>query len=282
MAVIPHINHSRCQLHSHLNAYEEGAYSLFVSRDVYPELFDLQHADIRRKTSKPWKASPNGKMRYLWFPGLDEDEVAAIDDWRGRFEKYVLLGLNSHIEDHFTNELDFCMALDFNYDRAAEKRTIYGEAEYQLKYQGSRQHFQVLVHALVEAVADLPIPPARRDNYCISCVPGSPDTASVQYRLATAVAEKVGVDFIDADLHSPKAALKGLTVEQKIPTWQKLYDDGCVNLSGDVQGRLVVVVDDLYQSGATLWMYAKYLKEQGATHVLGLPCVKSLRDSDNR
>ncbi len=27
---------------------------------------------------------------------------------------------------------------------------------------------------------------------------------------------------------------------------------------------------------------AKFLKDQGATHVIGLPCVKSLRDSDNQ
>jgi hypothetical protein len=43
----------------------------------------------------------------------------------------VLLGLNQHIQEYFTDELDFCMALDFNYDPSAEKRTIFGEAEYQ-------------------------------------------------------------------------------------------------------------------------------------------------------
>jgi orotate phosphoribosyltransferase-like protein len=91
------------------------------------------------------------------------------------------------------------------------------------------------------------------------------------------------VPFIDADLHCEKPGLKGLTVEEKIPVWQDLYnEEGCVQLSGSVEDRLVVVIDDLYQSGATLWMYAKFLKEQGATHVIGLPCVKSLRDSDNR
>jgi predicted amidophosphoribosyltransferase len=194
----------------------------------------------------------------------------------------VLLGLNPHIEDFFSDDLDFCMALDFNYDPSRGKRTIYGEAEYQLKYQGSRQHFQVLGSALVEAIADLPIPVGFRNNYCISCVPASPTEASIQYRLASLAAKKVGVDFIDADLHCPKPGLKGLSVDQKIPIWQDLYNEGCVQLSGSVDGRLVVVIDDLYQSGAPLWMYAKFLKERGATHVLGLPCVKSLRDSDNQ
>ncbi|HEY5311532.1 MAG TPA: hypothetical protein VIK18_03400 [Pirellulales bacterium] len=280
--VIPHINHSRSQLRSHLNSYDDGACSLFVSRDVYPDLFDLKHSDVSKKAPNGWKTSKNGSMRYLWFPELDEDDVATIEDWRARFEKYVLLGLNPHIDGFFTNELDYCMALDFNYDPSAEKRSIYGEAEYQLKYQGSRQHFQVLAHALLEAIPDLPIPLACQGNYCISCIPGRPDAASVQYRLGSVVANKLGVDFIDADLNCPKAALKGITVEQKIPTWQKLYDGGCIELSESIEDRLVVVVDDLYQSGATLWMYAKHLKAQGATHVIGLPCVKSLRDSDNQ
>lgn len=280
--MIPRITHSRSQLRSHLNTYDEGAISFFVSSDVYPKLFDLQLGGIASKAPHGWKSSKNGTMRYLWFPGLDDAEVAAIEEWRERFEKYVLLGLNSHIEDHFTNELDFCMALDFNYDPSAEKRTIYGEAEYQLKYQRSRQHFQVLVNALKEAISDLPIPSPHRESFCISCIPGPADEMTVPRRLAVAVANELEVDFIDAILNCPKAGLKGVPVEEKIPIWDGLYESECVELSDSVDGRLVVVIDDLYQSGATLWMYARFIKQQGAEYVIGLPCVKSLRDSDNK
>jgi len=279
--MIPRIEHSRSQLQSHLNEYDNGAMSLFVPSDTYPELFEFQFPEIVAKAPNGWRQK---NMAYLWFPenALDEGEIESINEWREKFAQYVLLGLNQHIEGFFSDEVNFCMALAFNFDPAAGKRTIYGEAEYQLKYQGSRQHLQVLAHALVEAIPDLPIPPEHRDSYCMSCVPGPPDEASVQYRLASTVAKKLGVDFIDADLNCPKPGLKGVTVEQKIPIWQTLYDDDCVALSGSIEDRLVVVVDDLYQSGATLWMYAKFLKEQGATHVFGLPCVKSLRDTDNQ
>jgi hypothetical protein len=223
-------------------------------------------------------------MSYLWFPpdALNDEDIEDIHAWRDKFERYVLLGLNAHIAGHFANELDFCMALDFNIDPSAQKRTIFGEAEYQLKYQSSRQHQQILVNALAEALSDLPFPAAYRGNFCISCVPGSPEEASVQCQLASAVGKKLGIEFIDADLHCDKPGLKGIGVEKKIPIWQGLYDANCVVLSGPVKGRVVVVVDDLYQSGATLWMYAKYLKTQGAKHVFGLPCVKSLRDTDNQ
>ena len=67
----------------------------------------------------------------------------------------------------------------------------------------------------------------------------------------------------------------------KIPMWRDLYAADGVTLTESVAERLVVIVDDLYQSGATLWAYAEHLKSQGAAHVMGLPCVKSMRDSDN-
>jgi hypothetical protein len=141
--MIPKIGHSRSQLRSHVNEYDDGAMSFFVSSDTYPELFEHQFPEIVEKAPKGWSQK---KMAYLWFPPdvLDEEDLENIQAWKDKFERYVLLGLNTHIEDHFSDELDFCMALDFNIDPSAQKRTVFGEAEYQFKYQGSRQHLQIL------------------------------------------------------------------------------------------------------------------------------------------
>ena len=279
--MIPRIKHSRSQLYAHVNEYDEGAMSFFVSSDTYPELFAFHYPEIVAKAPKGWC---HKKLAYLWFPPdtLDEADIANIETWREKYQQYVLLGLNPHIESHFNTELDFCMALDFNFDPAADRRTMYGEAEFQLKYRDSRPHMQVLKHALCDAIRDLPIPSEYRDSIVVSYIPTAPDVCSVPRKLASEVADEDGYDLIDATLNCPKAGLKGVSVADKIPIWQELYDGGCVELSASVDGRLVVVIDDLYQSGATLWMYAKFLKEQGATHVIGLPCVKSLRDSDNQ
>ena len=278
--MIPRINHSRPQLVSHLNSYPDGPYSLFVSKDVYASLFDLQYPTISASSPKGWQTSPKG-MKFLWFPQLSDSDVALIEDWQERFAKYVLLGLNPHLEDDFTDELDFCLALDFTYDPVAEKRTPFGEAEYQLKYKNSRQQARVLGYALVDAIADLPIPAPHRDSYCLSCIPAPPDELTIPRRLAKGMATVLDRDFVDAELTCPKQKMKNATVADKIPMWRKLYDQDCVTLTDSVDGRLVVIVDDLYQSGATMWSYAEFLKSQGAAHVIGLPCVKSLRDSDN-
>ena len=281
--MIPQTNHSRSQLLSHINEYDDGALSFFVLSDTYPELFDLSFPDISDKAPHGWKTSKSGKMKYLWFPedALDEDDLEAINDWKEKFEEYVLLGLNQHIEDHFSDDLDFCMALDFNFT-PGEGRTIYGEAEYQLKYKESRTHIKVLSDGLIEAIDDLPIPQRHRADLLISYVPATAGGCNVPRKLAKRIAKQLSLTLCKAVLTCPKTGLKGVSVEDKIPIWQQLYDDGCVELSESVDDKAVLVIDDLYQSGATMWMFAKYLKEQGAKYVFGLPCVKSLRDTDNQ
>ena len=283
--MIPRITHSRSQLFSYLNDFEDGACVFGVSCDTYPQLFELAHPDIVQKAPSGWKLNQKGNCRYLWFPpdALDEDDIANINDWRERFEQYVLLGINRHIEDHFGTELDFCMALDYNYNPEAERRTYYGEAEYQLKYQQSRQHLNALRAALVDALEDLPIPSDGDEAIVITSVPADPEECNVARKLAKAVAVSVNKEYIQADLVCDKSAMKELTIENKIPEWENLYaSEGCVELHGDVTGKTVIIIDDLYQSGATMWCYAKFLKQQGARCVLGLPCVKSLRDTDNQ
>ena len=72
-----------------------------------------------------------------------------------------------------------------------------------------------------------------------------------------------------------------LSIKEKIEIWEKIYYDKGVILDNQIRGKNVIVVDDLYQSGATMWEYAKFLKSLGARCVFGIVCVKSLRDSDN-
>lgn len=277
--MIPKITHSRSQLHFHFNnPSDDGKYSLYLSKDTYPELFEAAHPDIVALAPRGWH---KGKMSGLWFPELDEDDGETIQQWCDRFHRYVLLGLNPHIKPHFDDELDFCLALDFNRSGPSGPRTPLGEAEYQIKYQGDATQLVVLKTALVDAFGDLPLP--TEADVAISTVPTDPGNPNIARKLGKAVAKARELDFIRSDLLCDKSAMKGLSVDQKIPEWQKFYDaEGCVELHGDVMGRTIVVVDDLYQSGATLWCYAKYLKSLGAEHVIGLVCVKSLRDTDNQ
>jgi phosphoribosylpyrophosphate synthetase len=145
----------------------------------------------------------------------------------------------------------------------------------------SSQHINVLGYALINAINDLPIPAAHQASYCLSCIPAPPGEETIPRRLAAGMAKRFSRDFVNAPLTCPKQKLKNSIVADKIPMWRDLYIRNCVTLTEPVVGRLVVIVDDLYQSGTTMWTYAEFLKSQGAAHVIGLPCVKSLLDSDN-
>ena len=52
-------------------------------------------------------------------------------------------------------------------------------------------------------------------------------------------------------------------------------------MSETVEDKDEIIVDDLYQPGASMWAFAEFLKQQGCRNVMGLVAVKSQRDSDN-
>ena len=48
-----------------------------------------------------------------------------------------------------------------------------------------------------------------------------------------------------------------------------------------MQGKTVPVIDDLYQSGVSVWSLAEHFKSHGAREIYALASVKSWSDTDN-
>ena len=71
-------------------------------------------------------------------------------------------------------------------------------------------------------------------------------------------------------------ALKTLSLADKLAALSQAF-----TLNESVEDKTILLIDDLYQSGATLWSLAKFLKSHGAREVYGLACAKSWRDTDN-
>ncbi len=283
--MIPRTTHSRSQLECHLNEYDDGAISLFVSCDTYPGLFDYHCPQISKLAPNGWRVSKGGKMKYLWFPAgaLNQANLEQIENWRQRFQEYVLIGLSRHIAPGFSQELDFCMGLSFNYDPNSERRTLFGEALYQAKYRQSQAYCSVVSRAMVEAFDYLPVPPEEKTNLLITGVPSDLEKYNFGRELAMRVAKDKGVPLVQSSLCCGKSYLKNLPFVEKMKHWCELYERGqCVRIDADIRGRTVAVVDDLYQSGVTLWCCAKFLKSLGAKYVFGLVCVKSMSDTDNQ
>ena len=54
-----------------------------------------------------------------------------------------------------------------------------------------------------------------------------------------------------------------------------------VSINTDIRGKKIILIDDLYQSGATMMYIAMKLQTAGASAVYGLSMVKNLTNSDN-
>ena len=254
--------------------------------EVYPNLFSLRFPELVQKSRrKRWELAKHGNSSFLSFEAnvLSEEEMEMVEEWKERFSQYVLIGLNAHIAPAFSDELDFCLALDFNYDdKNPGKRTLYGEAEYQLKYQQNIQALDTLSNGLSKALNELTLM-FRSNSPVLSIVPSRSDRCTVPRKLAKTVAKETGISFVDCILYCGKQSLKNLPLPDKVAEWDRLYScRDCIQWSGDLTGKTVFLIDDLYQSGTTLWSCAKNLKKAGAAHVIGLVCVKTFRDTDNQ
>ncbi|MDD4689853.1 MAG: hypothetical protein PHE51_08940 [Eubacteriales bacterium] len=237
-----------------------------------------------------WKKSKNYDDIYsLWLPNdkIDYDIIDNFVKWAETCNNCIWVTLNKNIEEYFDEDiLDFCICSDWNYTFDGKSgRTEIGEVEYRLKYVGQLSKDDGL---LIEQYL----------TKCISCISNSLDDVLVttipaikekqnkaSWLLAEFVADELETDFLKTTLLKDKPQMKSLDVSDKIKTWREIYATYPIETSIDsdeLYGKTILIVDDLYQSGASMWCYAEYLKYLGASNVLGIALVKSLKDSDNK
>lgn len=233
-----------------------------------------------------WKSKGNGRFN-LWIPGVDSkrEEINDFIKWAQSANRFIWLGLNKNIEGDFSDELDFCIANDWNVDLEADRRTDVGEAEYQIKYNESviskekaDYYKKILFNALSECFSFLPL--ASKKNLFVTSIPAIlEEQDKLSWRMARYVQQNYGGDFLTATLLQPKPEIKSMVnVTDRINAWGEIYTNVSLKLSEQVQGKDILVVDDMYQSGSTMWRYAKYLKSLGARKVVGLVSVKAKKD----
>lgn len=256
----------------------------------YTELIDFFFPSLKANSPIKWKESKNYlNVSSLWLPEghYDPIEIRGFMKWCDKITQDVIwLPLNKNIEEYFCDELDFCIASDFNFIYG-NGRTTMGEAEYQLKYnldhlneEEIEEYSDTLINKMMDNCRYVPI--AKKDKWYISPMPASKlGRDKIAWMLADEMACRMDLPFVTAELKCEKPQMKNLSIKDKIATWEKIYQDGMVQIDMDVKRRNVIIVDDLYQSGATMWQYASFLKKLGARKVFGIVCVKSLRDSDN-
>lgn len=261
--------------------------------DMYAKLFEQQEPALFQKVQQGWQDKDEQSGMKVCLCNFDEPEVRAVEAFISDFGQWIILGLGNRLKPFFADELDWCIALDLNADspEAMSKfqRTPIGQLEFRAKYEESERALAVIsehMNRLLRRVCrTLPEEP-----YSLSYIPSS---AGKKYDLpkelvrrleeklrATPISNKP-MHAVHPVLTTDKPDLKKLPLADKVATWKKLQESKSIEFTGEVAGRTVIVIDDLYQSGATIWSYAGYLKSMGAAAVIGLVCVKSCRDTDN-
>jgi len=255
----------------------------------YVRLFETTFPRIRSKAVEGFRIL-RGESQIARLRELTIREIELIQKFITWYQRSICISTNKHLDGVFFDELDFCLALDKNYPEPGQERTEIGEWEYQAKYKHDDAAAKKLASEMVRAIrsvqsfANAPrllsyVPSSSSNKFYLpaeiaSLVLADPSVA----RLLTTEGELLLVPTLTVD----KQEAKSMKVSEKIVQWQNLIAEDRIRLSRDIRGHSVIVLDDLYQSGATLWSYAKFLKSHHAVSVIGLVCVKSLRDSDNR
>ena len=244
---------------------------------------------------KGWKESSNIPGNYnLWIPNdrMDWEALENVETWAERANQHIWLGTNKNTAPYFCgDEVDYCLAADWNIDLESQKRTIIGEAEYQLKYnlpkelinkEDAHQYASLLTTAVLDCIACLPI---NLSNFVVVSIPATEEKQKkLAWKLAKHIAKKIERPFIKATLKSEKPQMKEQTVKEKVRIWRKIFcDEDMLDFSDDILGANILIIDDLYQSGASIWCFAEYLKECcDARTVIAITPVKALKDGGNK
>lgn len=277
---------------------KNGSHSLNLI-PYYSELFEHLYPDLMEKSNTGWRESKTGKTKYAFFTDLEDNEIKKIEYFISSYEKIVLLNKCKNIENDFDEELDFNLALNWNANSPEELsrnlRTKEGEAIYILKNKDNEEKSVIsnkinyITNEILEKICILPIPKSNF-TYNLSYIPPKPGRSKyLPYIIVKEVASKalsiLNLDktepIIESKLLIDKPLFKDLNWKKKVPSWNHIIELDGIQLLSSVEEKNIIIIDDLYQSGATMWSYAKYLKSQGAANVIGISCVKTLRDSDN-
>lgn len=276
----------------YISVHDNGNSINISANDMSINLINGCFQDLVYCSPTGWrKSAHHDNISTLWLPNdcVDEEEIYAFIQWADNANKHIWLNLNRNTKDYFSGEeIDYCVACDWNYDFGAESRTLLGYAEWLLKYHADEyteteriRCEEVVNQALINCINCLP---SDISQYVIVPIPA---VRYKQDKLAWKLAEMVS-SYLEAPIYpmtliKDKPEMKQQPVAEKIRIWRSIYQaDELIDIPEELYGRKVIIVDDLYQSGASIWCLAEYLKQvHQVASVIAISLVKSRRDSDN-
>lgn len=264
----------------------ETGYTLSLP-PYYAEVFKNIEPDVFSKLKPLEVGFQYNKSFWLTKPSIDE--CKRIERFIKMHKRIVIISINKNISPHFTNELDSCTALEYIYNFDKQDKTHYGKMYNKAKYNQHEPSIKGLIDALSIVLRQLPYCTHVSEFFLTYVPPFSGKIFYLPKILVHGVASKINSSkdklkchVLDTWLNINKPEFKRLTIQEKYETWQDLYKSHVSRQTDQTEWHPTIVIEDSYQSGTTIWSYAKYLKTLGSPEVHGLCCVKLMRDTDNQ
>lgn len=261
-----------------LDKKEGGDFALILPLKPYTEVIDSAFPELDHIG---WRDNDNNTC-YTYLKIVSDEEFEELRNFLELLKKIRLIPRSSHLEPYFNLELDQCYTLDTNYTEGHQERTKIGELEYQAKYNvNSKDKRRKCSDALAKKLAETCIEHVilNQVDYIVA-IPANPSKA--EEHLPDILVKKMmqmieGPEILIVRKTRNTESFKNLSFENKKNQLHNVF--AC---DSDLPDKKVLIIDDLYQSGLTMWSLAKTLKECGAKEVYGLACVKAWSDKDQK
>ncbi len=217
-----------------------------------------------------------GTAYYTFLKNVSDSDVEAVQDWLKTIEGYVAL------RD--------CLAISFaiDYDRVGgspdNERSHVGSLREKAKTYGkpaTRETYAAadgLIESCMQALGDLT---CYDSATCVVGIP--PSDPEKPFDLPQYLAAGISKGLGKSDKTEAVQTITARTASKDILLEDKLFTvRGTIEVDNDaIQDEIVLLIDDLYQSGVTMNYVAMLLLDAGAKKVFGLSCEKICSNDDN-
>ena len=215
----------------------------------------------------PWRLFPNTGQHGGFRRGIKEsEEFDQVQEW-----------LRNHSDLVFIRSLFNTAVATCEHYTGNNSRSPIGELENRAKYGGevgARDQISIILKGAFDRIHA-----GRHLSAVISVPPSVKGQLSLPNVLASRLAAASGLPDLTSAMcwDGPKGQIKELSVDQK---WKALETVG-MSVGDAVAGKDLLLIDDMYQSGATAHFVASRLRVAGANDLHLLAVSKGKRDTDN-
>ncbi len=278
---------------------------VFINETTFSRLLETKPRRMRPIEHPMLNSDVDPKQRYLAFLNISFKETVEIifdrivpgirfyPDKYGSYghgieDKEELNNIKAFLKYHnrrvFLRSLLKCMvAVDMTFESEQNEapRTPIGNLVHHAKIQHETEAVDKLILGMSQLILKTPV--YNKADAILAVPPSCDSDFSLPRGVASGIATSLNIFDYSSDI-SFTAKNKRLQNETAADKWKVLQQSGLVIEKKGICNRPpenLILLDDLYQSGATIHFVAAALQTLGVKNILGLAMVKSRRDSDN-